>query len=435
MGEWRQVLTKVLISQGALEIGDGYRAKNSEMGIAGLPFVRAGDVNGRVNTVGTDILCEESVAKAREKISFPGDVVITTKGTVGRVAFVREGDAPFVYSPQLCYWRSKNNATIHPQWLFYTLQSTEISHQINWSASQTDMAPYVSLSDQRTAFHLTIPPLAEQEAIAAILGSLDDKIDCNRRMNETLEAMARAIFKDWFVDFGPTRAKMEGRAPYLAQEIWDLFPDSLDDEGKPAGWMACRIGEFAKIGRGASPRPINDYMGGDVPWVKISDATASTSPFIYKTKEFVTKKGSEKSVSRRSGSLILSNSATCGLPYFLGIDACIHDGWLYFDIEDDIQKYTLYFTLAHISEKLIGLADGSVQKNLNIDLVGSQSMIVPGALVLEHFALCAKTFFNRIKNNDIESRTLAQTRDFLLPKLMSGEIRVKDAEKAVGAVL
>ena len=75
--------------------------------------------------------------------------------------------------------------------------------------------------------------MREQHAIASVLGALDDKIDLNRRMNETLEAMARAIFKDWFVDFGPTRAKMEGRAPYLAPEIWALFPDRLDDEGKP----------------------------------------------------------------------------------------------------------------------------------------------------------------------------------------------------------
>ena len=75
------------------------------------------------------------------------------------------------------------------------------------------------------------------KSIASILGALDDKIDLNRRMNETLEAMARAIFKDWFVDFGPTRAKMEGGAPYLAPEIWALFPDRLDDEGKPEGWQ------------------------------------------------------------------------------------------------------------------------------------------------------------------------------------------------------
>ena len=88
------------------------------------------------------------------------------------------------------------------------------------------------------------PPDRRASASLRILGALDDKIDLNRRMNETLEAMARAIFKDWFVDFGPTRAKMEGRAPYLAPEIWALFPDRLDDEGNPDGvedWHACRI--------------------------------------------------------------------------------------------------------------------------------------------------------------------------------------------------
>ena len=76
----------------------------------------------------------------------------------------------------------------------------------------------------------------EQRAIARILGTLDDKIELNRRRNETLEAMARALFKDWFVDFGPVRAKMEGRAPYLPADLWQLFPDRLDEEDKPEGW-------------------------------------------------------------------------------------------------------------------------------------------------------------------------------------------------------
>ena len=87
----------------------------------------------------------------------------------------------------------------------------------------------------------------EQRAIAHILGTLDDKIELNRRMNETLEAMARALFKDWFVDFGPTRAKIEGRDPYLAPEIWDLFPDKLDEDGKPEGWAAVGVGEVVEL--------------------------------------------------------------------------------------------------------------------------------------------------------------------------------------------
>ena len=109
------------------------------------------------------------------------------------------------------------------------------SRRLNWHS-----ASWLRVTISSRLRNTALAPLVEQRAIAAILGALDDKIDLNRRMNETLEAMARAIFKDWFVDFGPTRAKMEGRAPYLAPEIWSLFPDRLDDEGKPEGGRAAR---------------------------------------------------------------------------------------------------------------------------------------------------------------------------------------------------
>jgi type I restriction enzyme S subunit len=92
-----------------------------------------------------------------------------------------------------------------------------------------------------------LPYLSEQAEIVSLLGALDDKIDLNRRMNETLETMARAIFKDWFVDFGPTRAKIEGRTPYLSPEIWALFPDRLDDDGKPEGWERSTLSHIADL--------------------------------------------------------------------------------------------------------------------------------------------------------------------------------------------
>ena len=96
------------------------------------------------------------------------------------------------------------------------------------------------------SIRLPIPPLDEQRAIAHILGTLDDKIELNRRRNQTLEAMARALFKDWFVDFGPVRAKMEGREPYLPADLWQLFPDRLDDEGKPEGWKILALWRNAR---------------------------------------------------------------------------------------------------------------------------------------------------------------------------------------------
>ena len=120
------------------------------------------------------------------------------------------------------------------------------------------------------SFPIKLPPLREQHAIASILGGLDDKIDLNRRMNETLEAMARAIFKDWFVNFGPTRAKMEGRVPYLAPKFWALFPDRIDGEGTPQGWTKSYIKSACLgIANGGTPkRDIPEFWtDGSIPWL------------------------------------------------------------------------------------------------------------------------------------------------------------------------
>ena len=123
---------------------------------------------------------------------------------------------------------------LHPRFLHYVIASKQFTDHV--LAVQTGTAvPHIS-AHQIRAYEFRLPEEHEQASIATILGALDDKIELNRRMNETLEAMARAIFKDWFVDFGPTHAKAESRAPYLSSELWDLFPDSLEEEDKPVGW-------------------------------------------------------------------------------------------------------------------------------------------------------------------------------------------------------
>jgi len=201
-GEWRRHSVSTLIERGALIVGDGYRAKNDELASSGLPFARAGNINNGFQFDDADHFPECSLPRVGNKVSQPGDVVFTSKGTVGRVAFVRPDTPRFVYSPQLCFWRSVDKDLIDPRFLYFWMYSHEFFVQYKGVAGQTDMAEYVSLSDQRR-MHITLPPLPEQRAIAHILGTLDDKIELNRRMSETLEQMARALFKAWFVDFEP----------------------------------------------------------------------------------------------------------------------------------------------------------------------------------------------------------------------------------------
>ena len=178
-------------------------------------------------------------------------------------------DTPrFVYSPQLCFWRSLDPEKLAPRFLYYWMTTREFSTQFKSVAGQTDMAEYVSLGDQRR-MHITLPPFSEQRAIAHILGTLDDKIELNRRMNQTLEEMARALFKSWFVDFDPVRAKatlkhhatppqggsdwsVERARAYLDRmdpSIAALFPDSFVDSELgpiPEGWEVVPLAEMMR---------------------------------------------------------------------------------------------------------------------------------------------------------------------------------------------
>ena len=241
---WPRHDVRDLIRDGFLVVGDGYRAKNSELAGSGLPFARAGNIADGFRFSDIDRFPEDGLHRVGDKTSRPGDVVFTSKGTVGRFAFVRRDTEHFVYSPQLCFWRSLDREVIDPYFLYCWVRGAEFFGQFRGVAGQTDMAEYVSLTDQRRMF-ITLPPVVEQRDIAHVLGTLDDKIELNRRMNATLEAMARALFRSWFVDFDPVRAKMEGRDTGLPKDIADLFPDRLVDSelGEiPEGWESGAVG-------------------------------------------------------------------------------------------------------------------------------------------------------------------------------------------------
>lgn len=175
-----------LIAERILGIGDGYRAKNAELASEGLPFARAADVLGTVRVTGdTEHLAPDSVAKAGEKISRVDDVVITTKGTVGRIARVAPTTPQFVYSPQLCYWRSLDTEKLNPTVLFMWIGSAGFREQLNSVSGQTDMAPYVSLKDQR---NFRVPRFSESQQleIAAKLRPLLDRQALNDAESQTL---------------------------------------------------------------------------------------------------------------------------------------------------------------------------------------------------------------------------------------------------------
>jgi len=424
-----------LLAEHVLLIGDGYRAKNEELGSAGLPFARAGNINGGFNFEKADCFPVENLQLVGEKVSQPGDVVFTSKGTVGRFAFVRAETPRFVYSPQLCFWRSLDQQRVHPLFLYYWMSGgKEFFLQYNGVKGQTDMADYVSLSDQRH-MRITLPPIDRQRAIAGILGVLDDKIELNRRMNETLEAMARAIFKSWFVDFDPVRAKAEGRQPAgMDAEAAALFPDSLDesDAEQPAGWSAGCFLDIAELLSGGTPKTSESaYWNGDVPWASAQDVSQCGSPFLIETSRTITRRGVEESATQLIPALstvVVARGATTGRHAMFGRQMAMNQTCYGLKAKAG-HDYFLYCLFGSEVDGLVNAAHGSVFDTITTSTFRSSELVVPPAEIRLRFNALTAPLFERILANLEQSRTLATLRDSLLPKLLSGEVRVTQAEK------
>src|SRR5262245_16219717 len=234
------------------------------------------------------------------KAKAPG-VVTGRYGTLGEVFYIEQDYWPL--NTALYVTDFKGN---HPRFVAYFLQNVLKNYQSDKAA-----VPGVNRNDLHDMKIRSTDPQS-QEKIASILSVYDDLIENNRRRMMLLEEKARQLYREWFV-----------RLRFPGHEHTRIV------NGVPEGWETYLLVDLCRIGRGASPRPINDFMGGEIPWFKIGDATASESAFIFHTKERVTEDGVEKSVFLEPGSLILSNSATCGIPYFTGISGCVHDGWLH----------------------------------------------------------------------------------------------------------
>ncbi len=425
---WQHLNVGDLISAGKLIIGDGYRAKNEELSDDGLPFARAGNIDGGFHFAGADRFPESDLKRVGNKVSQPGDVVFTSKGTVGRFAFVRADTPKFVYSPQLCFWRSMDDNLIDPRFLYYWMQGREFFVQFKGVAGQTDMAEYVSLSDQRR-MHITLPPVSEQRAIAHILGTLDDKIELNRRMSRTLEEIARALFKSWFVDFDPVRAKAEGRDPGLPKHIADLFPDSFEESelGEiPRGWRVGTLGDVAEHPRrGVEPReigPATSYIALEhMPRRSIALSEWGVAEGLGSGK-FVFKKGE-----------ILFGKLR---PYFHKVGVAPVDGVCSTDIVVVAPRALHWFSFVlgvGSSDEFVEYANarstGTKMPRTSWADMTRYQLVLPPEPVARSFSNLIQPSVNRMITGIHESRTLAALRDALLPKLISGELRVKDAER------
>lgn len=288
----------------------------------------------------------------------------------------------------------QGNELCDTRYLCYLLNSMDLSGYITGSAQ-----PKLSQANLNSLI-LHLPSIREQRTIVEYLYMFDKKISVNQQINDNLQQQAAALFESWFVNLDP----------------WNGV--------QPSDWENAPLGSFVEIKRGGSPRPIQDYISDSgLRWLKISDVTSLNSPFVLEIKEHIKEDGLRKTVFLHAGELVLSNSATPGIPKILDVDTCIHDGWLYFP-KSELSKYYLYLFFKHIRKELVALGNGSVFTNLKTDILKAFPATKADKSTLKEFDALVAPLFNAMLNADRENFKLAAMRDALLPKLMSGEVDV-----------
>ena len=356
-------------------------------------------------------------------------IIIGRKGTVGAVH----------YSPVPCwpidttFFICGSNPSL-VRYRYYLLKSLGLENM------NADSAVPGLNRDAAHAKRVRVPICeAEQRAIAHILGTLDDKIELNRRMNETLEAMARALFKAWFVDFEPVRAKMEGRwkrgesLPGLPAHLYDLFPDRLVDSelGEiPLGWEVKKLADLCTTQYGYTARAVDEPVGPK--FLRVTDINKRNWIEWGDVPHCQIQPDTKRVYALRVGDLVVARMADPGKSAIIEeeVDAVFASYLVRLATRSLAYSYYIYSFLKSdlYAEYAEGAISGSVQANMNAKVIVGASLVVPSTSVMEQFLKMVFPLRQRLVSNVRQSRTLAQLRDTLLPKLISGELRVKDAE-------
>ena len=322
---------------------------------------------------------------------------------------------------------------VNGRYVFYAMQSQDVQHQIGWNEGTGSTVSNLRIPVLKS-LQIPIPSRVEQNAIAHILGTLDDKIELNRRMNQTLEAMARALFKSWFVDFDPVRAKAEGRDPGLPPHIADLFPDSFEASGLgeiPRGWRVQSLDTVARFVNGLALSKYPAKNGCSLPVIKIAQLRAG-----HTRGADVASAELDPDYIVEDGDVLFSWSGTLECVIWAGGTGALNQH-IFKVTSAEYPKWFYYFWIHHHLPEFRHIAAGKATTMGHIQRhhLSDAKVLVPPAKSLNVFSRLMEPWIDALLRRRIESRTLAALRDTLLPRLISGELRVKDAERCVAEVV
>lgn len=387
------------------------------------PFIQTGDVKASGGRITTFEQTYSEAGLAQSRLWPAGTLCITIAANIAETGIL---GFPACF-PDSVVGFIPDAARCDVRFIEYTFRHLRRHIQHEASGSVQDNINLATLARLR----FPVPPLPEQRAIAHILGTLDDKVELNRRMNETLEAMARALFKSWFVDFDPVRAKAEGRPTGLPAHLADLFPDSLEESelGEiPRGWRVAGLDEVATFLNGLALQKYPPTGHGDLPVIKIAelrqghtegcDWANRTVPADYVVED---------------GDVLFSWSGSLLVRVWCGGEGALNQH-LFKVIPHGFPKWFCLAWCGHHLPDFQAIASGKATTMGHIQRrhLGVARVLVPPRDLVDAMDGRLALLLDRHVASSVESRTLSALRDALLPKLVSGELRLSDAERFVG---
>ena len=416
-GEWKQLPLEDCMSA----IID-YRVKTPTKTTFGVPLVTAKTVKGGRIEPAEELIAEADYeAWMRRGLPQKGDIVMTTEAPLGEVA--RLDGRKIALAQRVVMLRGKDQL-LDSGFLRYLLQSTPVQEELKARATGTTVLGIKQNELRKVS--LTLPPLPEQKCNAHILGTLDDKIELNRRMNATLEAMAQALFQSWFVDFDPVRRNAEHATPRPEDS---LFPDSFEDSAAgeiPQGWTVEPVGSVVDCVGGGTPstKEPKFWEGGIHHWTTPKDFSSLQSPILINTGRKLTDAGIAKISSGLlpAGTLLLSSRAPVGYLAISAIPVAINQGFIAMKCND---RASNYFMLNWCQSNMDGIksrASGTTFPEISKNSFRPIQVILPPKEIMAVFTAKVAPHCSQIAANLRQSSVLASLRDTLLPSLLSGNL-------------
>lgn len=433
------------------EIGDVKSGKRLPLGYSlveyktPFPYIRLVDIdNGRVQKGNLQYLTPETREHIKRYVVNTGDVCLAIVGNTIGVVFYIESDLNDINLTENAARITSFKSFVNSKYIYYYLTSPigQASIQARKVGSAQGKLPLYNIK----SLEIEIPSRETQDTIVELLEALDDRITLIRETNATLEAIAQALFKSWFVDFDPVHANAafleDGEAPSLPAEIQALFPSRLVESPQgliPEGWEVCAVEDVIETVGGATPNTKNDEFWNppEVCWTSPKDLSGANTPVLLDTERKISKQGLAKISSGLlpKGTLIMSSRAPIGYLAIAQIPLAINQGYIAMPPGGKLPPLFMLYWCRQNMEVIKNRANGSTFMEISKKAFRPIEIVLPIACVIDAFMEIAAPLFERLVGNEKQISSLSELRDTLLPRLISGQLRLPEAEAALAEVI